>query len=241
MSAVAARDPLAEDVVATPAAGRRPAPDRAARPAVAVAGVVAAGAAALLLGAATEVGQGELPTAWGPLSNSVAAWAVLPALLAGVVVSASGWRGGRAGVLGVVSALVATQALVAGYYGWAALVSGTPHAAASVAVWAGAGLVSGAAVGACAAAVVTGSGHARGAALGLLGALVLADGLRTVLLFPWQAAGGWLFVAAGVLVAALLPRRGERTAAVLVLVCSVALGAGGYAVLDAVLTLAGTA
>ncbi|MBF5081755.1 DUF6518 family protein [Quadrisphaera sp. INWT6] len=240
MSAVAAPNPSARTAGAPSSRGDRPAPGRAARSGVAVAAVVAAGAAALLLGAATEVGQGVLPTAWGPLAGSVAAWAVIPALLAGVVVSATGWRGRRAEGLGAVSGLVATEALVAGYYGWAALVSGTPHAVASVAVWAGAGVVSGALVGACAAAVAAGSGHVRGAALGLLGALVLADGLRSVLLFPWQAAGGWLFVVSGVLVATLLPRRGERTAAGLVLVCSLALGAGGYAVLDAVVTLAGS-
>jgi len=238
MSAVAAPDPSTEEVATPSAGGRRPGPGGDARPAVAVAAVVAAGAAALLLGAATEVGQGVLPTAWGPLANSVAAWVLLPALLAGVVVSSSGWHGRRARALGVIGGLVTTQALVAGYYGCAALVSGTPHAATSVAVWAGAGLVSGAVVGACAAAVVAGTGHARGAALGLLGALVIADGLRSVLLFPYQAAGGWLFVVVGVLVAALLPRHGERTAAVIVLCCSLALGAGGYAALDAVLTLA---
>lgn len=192
-----------------------------------------------MLGAATEAAQGALPTAWGPLANSVTAWVLLPAALTTAVLAAVPRRGSGVGLpLALAAGLATTQGLVAGYYGWAVLVSGTPHAWSSVVLWAVAGLLSGALVGGVALVRATESAALRGAATGLLAAVPLADGGRTVVLFPWQAAAGWAFAGLAVVVLVVALRRGERAAGWMTAAAAVAAGAGGYAVLDAVVRLA---
>ncbi|PWJ55515.1 hypothetical protein SAMN06264364_103190 [Quadrisphaera granulorum] len=225
---------------------RRPAP--ASRPprrhtsattAAAVAAVIASTVAAVLLGAATEAAQGVLPTAWGPLANSITAWVLLPAALTTAVLAAVPRQGTNGLTLALAAGLASTQGLVAGYYGWAAVVSNTSHAWSSVVLWAAAGLVSGALVGVAALVRATERGPLRGAATGLLAAVPLADGGRTVLLFPWQAAAGWAFAALAVVVLLVGLRRGERTAGWMTAAAAVAAGAGGFALLDAAARIAG--
>ncbi|TXR57751.1 DUF6518 family protein [Quadrisphaera setariae] len=207
----------------------------------AVAAVTAATAAAVMLGAATEAAQGVLPTAWGPLANSVTAWVLLPAALTAAVLAAVPRRGGSTGsslALALVTGLATTQGLVAGYYAWAAFVSGTPHAWSSVVLWAAAGLLSGALVGVAALVRATETGVLRGAATGLLAAVPLADGGRTVVLFPWQASAGWAFAALAVVVLLVCLRRGERAAGWATAAVAVAAGAAGFALLDAAVRIA---
>jgi hypothetical protein len=208
--------------------------------------LVAAAVAGTVLGALTEAAQGPLAGgAANVLVNSVGAWMALT----WVVTAATGtlllsWRrpgpvpvlggGARAGA---VIGLLAQEGLVVGYYGWAAAVSGTPHALASTAFWALAAAVGGPVAGLAAWCWRAGSGWVRAAGPALVGAVLVAEGGLRALGDP---GAGLPEAAGGVLAVLLLLRGGDRWRALVLLVATAGAGAAFFPVANALVAVSGS-
>lgn len=183
--------------------------------------IVAATAAAFLLGGLTSLGQGYLPHWSAPLANSIGGWTAFTFLLAW----ASRVRPVPAAIVGILS----FEALNEGY-GVASALRGLYYSAPLSNIWSILGLLAGPFVGFAAGATRWGAARGRITGVGLLAAIFTGEGIISFL--QVRDTTGWQFwtieFVAGIGLAALTlvrnprPRR-ETTAWALAIVAAAAL------------------
>jgi len=173
----------------------------------------------VLVGVATFFGQGVMPGQWNTLVNSGAIWLVAPFFVGARVGSRR-----LAALLGT-AVLLAT---VAGYYG-AAGMSGAPMSTWMTLFWLGVALVAGPLYGVAGRWWHDDNRAFRVVGVALLGGILVAEGLYLTVALHYYWSGG-VMLAAGLIAAALMARRDDRMATLLILPVP-AVAAGGVYIL----------
>ena len=160
-------------------------------------GLVAAVAAGLLVGCATSFGQAHLDGSLNPLVNSASAWLVVPFLVGALM---------RTPSAGAVAGVVCCLSQVAGYYTTAHL-RGFPASRSFVVFWAVCAVVGGPVFGAGGQLWRRAPDRLAAPASMLLPAAFLAEGLWVYALELGYVGSAVLWLAIGVVLAAVLPRQ----------------------------------
>ena len=184
-------------------------------------GILLALGVGILTGVATYIGQSVLPGQWNTLVNSGAIW-LIPVFFVGSFARSLLW----AAIAGAAT-LVAT---VASYYGSAAL-TGAPISVRAVAFWLALAFVAGPLYGVAGRWWRSDRRALRVFGVALLGGVLVAEGLYIVLVLRYYWSGCTM-VAAGVIAAFLLARRGDRLRTLLAVPLPAVAAGAVYAVLS---------
>jgi hypothetical protein len=175
----------------------------------------------LLLGVATQIGQGALPDDWSHIANSISPW-LLVAFLLGSRMPDRSWAA-AAGFGALVFALV-------GYYGMVQLRYGYGGSTGALVLWGIAALVGGPVFGVAGWTWRFEDGWRRAAAIGLLAAVAIAEGIYLSRILPEPSVGAG-FVIVGLVVPLVFGRSWrDRGRAYVAVLPALALGAVGYIV-----------
>lgn len=181
------------------------------------------GLVGLTTGALTLMGQAVLDGDWNRLANSGAIWVTVAFALGAVMTSDR-----EAAVAGTATLVLALLG-----YELASMLAELPLGASAFVIWTGTALVGGPVYGVAGRRWHADTGRSRLVASALLGAVFVAEGAYTLWAVPdlWRA--GALEVIFGIAVPVLLGRdRGERAAALALLVPLSILGLLVYSVID---------
>jgi hypothetical protein len=188
-------------------------------------------AVGLLVGIATQIGQGTLPDGVSQVANSISPW-LLAAFLLGSRMPGRPWAA-AAGVGALIFALVGYDLMIQLRFGYG-------PSSSSVVLWGIAAVVGGPVFGIAGWTWRFEDGWRRAAAIGLLAAVAIAEGIYLTRILPEPAVGAG-FAAIGLLVPLLLGRTtGDRRRAYIAVVPALVLGAFGYIVFLGLATLTST-